>query len=143
MSTTRRNVLWGIAAIALVASGCSGGGEGRTASGPASGTTAGAGGSAGATSSAGSGAGGQGGESSTTSSGTTSSSTSGGGSGGGLAAEEHGPAATQLVNGGAVSKSAKHLMVWTLGHPTPNQDKATSAKHHLQGGLIGANGSMQ
>ena len=54
----------------------------------------------------------------------------------------HGPGATDLVSAGEVSKSASYKMVFTLGQPTQNQGKTTSAGYRMQGGLIGANGSL-
>ena len=56
--------------------------------------------------------------------------------------ENHGPPATETVSGGDVSKSAKYKLVSTVGQPTQNQGTSNSAKHRLQGGLIGASGSL-
>ena len=43
---------------------------------------------------------------------------------------------------GDVSKSANYKMVFTLGQPTQNQGKSTSPAYRIQGGVIGANGSL-
>ena len=63
-----------------------------------------------------------------------------GGAGGGTA--ENGPSATETVSAGEVSSSSKYKMVFTLGQPTQNQEKTTSKSYRMQGGLIGANGSL-
>jgi hypothetical protein len=52
------------------------------------------------------------------------------------------PAATEMVNSGDTSKSPHYKAVYTLGQPTQNQDKSTSPSYRVQGGLIGANGSL-
>lgn len=64
-----------------------------------------------------------------------------GGSGGGAADSGH--QATETVSAGQVSSSSKYKMVFTFGQPTQNQGKTTSSKYRLQGGLVGANGSVQ
>jgi hypothetical protein len=33
-------------------------------------------------------------------------------------------------------------MIFTLGQPTQNQSRTTSPSYQMQGGLIGANGSL-
>jgi hypothetical protein len=33
-------------------------------------------------------------------------------------------------------------MIYTLGQPTQNQDRSSSKSYVLQGGLVGANGSL-
>jgi hypothetical protein len=80
--------------------------------------------------------------------GTTSSSTTGsggaggGGAGGGTAAGSNGPPATQLVSAGSVATSHSYKMVFTMGQPTQNQSRTTSPSYQMQGGLVGANGSL-
>jgi len=49
---------------------------------------------------------------------------------------------TEFVSAGQQSASANYRMVFTLGQPTQNQGKSTSTSYRLQGGLIGANGSL-
>lgn len=73
---------------------------------------------------------------------TTSGSGGTGGTGGGPVAGGHGPPASQLVNGGDVVKSPGYKMVFTLGQPTQNQTKTTSPGYRMQGGLIGATGTL-
>ncbi len=51
------------------------------------------------------------------------------------------PSATQVVGAGETATSQNYKMVFTLGQPTTNQDKSTSANRRLRGGLQGANGS--
>jgi hypothetical protein len=88
---------------------------------------------------------------SSSSSGTTSSTGTGGagtggagagGAGGGTAAGPNGPPATQLVSAGDVCTSPGYKMIFTLGQPTQNQSRTTSPSYQMQGGLIGANGSL-
>ncbi|XXX80387.1 hypothetical protein WMF30_16610 [Sorangium sp. So ce134] len=38
--------------------------------------------------------------------------------------------------------SPSYRMVFTLGQPTQNQGKTTSPGYRMQGGLVGANGSL-
>lgn len=64
-----------------------------------------------------------------------------GGAGGGQAIPP-GPPAMQIVNAGNTMKSPSYRMVHTLGQPTQNQGKTTSPSYRMQGGLIGANGSL-
>ncbi|MBI4955906.1 MAG: hypothetical protein HY908_28055 [Myxococcales bacterium] len=51
-------------------------------------------------------------------------------------------AATEIVNGGQVAESANYRMVFTLGQSSPAQDTHQSAGYRLQGGIIGANGTL-
>ena len=51
------------------------------------------------------------------------------------------PPATQTVGAGHTATSQNFKMVYTFGQPTTNQDKSTSARRRLRGGLQGANGS--
>jgi hypothetical protein len=50
--------------------------------------------------------------------------------------------ATETVSAGEVSSSPSYRMVYTLGQPTQNQGKTTSPGYRMQGGLVGANGSL-
>ncbi|MFT3773507.1 MAG: polyprenyl synthetase family protein [Minicystis sp.] len=89
-----------------------------------------------------------------TSSSTTVSSSGTGGTGGmgtggtggmgtgGAATVKHGPAASDLVNSGDVVKSPGYKMVFTLGQPTQNQSTTKSPGYRMQGGLVGANGTL-
>ena len=87
-----------------------------------------------ATSATSTGAGGQGG---------SGGAGAGGGSGGaGGAPIDPGPPAMQIVNGGNTMQSPSYRMVHTIGQPTQNQGKTTSPGYRMQGGLIGANGSL-
>jgi hypothetical protein len=81
-----------------------------------------------------------GGASTSTASGSGGASTSGttSGAGGGGGSAPAGKGATELVSSGTVAKSASYRLVFTLGQPTQNQGKMTSANHRLQGGLVGA-----
>jgi hypothetical protein len=91
------------------------------------------------------GSGGEGTSSSSTGVGgaTSASSSSGtGGGGGSTTTGAHGPGASQLVNGGDVVTSSKFKMVFTLGQPTQNQTETTSPGYRMQGGLVGANGTL-
>ena len=104
----------------MVSPGCSCGGDDSTA-----GTTT-------------TGAGGEGGEGG----GTTSSSSAGGAGGEGGAAVAASPPATETVSAGDVASSPGYRMVFTFGQPTQNQGKTTSPAYRMQGGVIGANGSL-
>lgn len=106
--------------LAVVSPGCSCGGDDSASS-----ATAGVGGAGGA--------GGDGG-------GTTTSSAGGAGGEGG--AVPGGGLATETVSAGEVSSSPSYRMVYTLGQPTQNQGKTTSPGYRMQGGLVGANGSL-
>ena len=137
-----------VTALGMLTPACGGnGGTGHT------GTTSGSGSSGEMTSSSSSGGTGGGGTGGT--GGMTSSSSSGGGTGGmtssssssgtgagGSTGGAHGPEATQLVNSGGVCTSPAYKMVFTLGQPTQNQSKTTSPGYRVQGGLIGANGTL-
>jgi len=46
------------------------------------------------------------------------------------------------VNGGDIVRSASYRMVFTLGQPTQNQSTTTSPGYRMQGGLIGATGTL-
>jgi hypothetical protein len=56
---------------------------------------------------------------------------------------DFGPPASDFVSSGNVSESNSYRLVWTLGQSTSNQSTSTSPSYRLQGGLIGANGSVQ
>ncbi len=144
MTQGRRNacaVALSLLLAGVWAAGCSGG-DGDQASSSRGSTS----------STSGSGGGGTGGEGPTS----TTSTSSGGGmggmggggtggngsGGGGGAVAETGASQTQLVNSGTVTKSAGYTMVFTMGQPTQNQGPMTSAGYRLQGGLVGANGSL-
>jgi hypothetical protein len=81
--------------------------------------------------------------SSSSSSSASSSSSSTSSSSSGSTAGDHGPPATETVSGGQSAKSQSYRMVFTVGQPTQNQSKMTSSSYRMQGGLIGANGSLQ
>ncbi|WP_437649673.1 hypothetical protein [Sorangium sp. So ce362] len=88
------------------------------------------------------GAGGAGGQGATASSG--SGGEGGGGAGqGGAAHAAAGAEASETVTAGEVARSSRYRMVFTLGQPTQNQEASSSPKVRMQGGLIGANGSLQ
>ncbi|NUO47767.1 MAG: hypothetical protein HOV80_02800 [Polyangiaceae bacterium] len=81
---------------------------------------------------------------STTSSSSSSSSTGGGGDGGGGGTQgDSGHASTEFVNSGEVCESQGYRLVYTLGQPTTNQETMTSTGYRLQGGFVGATGSLQ
>ena len=74
--------------------------------------------------------------------GTGGSSGEGGGGGeGGGPVGNHGPA-SDMVSSGKVTKSTNYKLVWTMGQSTQNQSKMSTPKYRLQGGLVGANGSV-
>lgn len=50
--------------------------------------------------------------------------------------------ATETVSAGDVASSPSYRMVFTFGQPTQNQGKTTSPGYRMQGGLIGAHGSL-
>ena len=84
-------------------------------------------------------------DSTSSSSGSSSSSSTGGGTGGGgggSAGIDYGPPSSETVSAGEVTKSDQYKMVFTLGQPTQNQGKSTSPAYRMQGGVIGANGSL-
>lgn len=86
------------------------------------------------------GSGGAGGASSSSST-STSSSTGAGGEGGGMMAD-YGHSGTEVVNGGQFMKSDKYSMVYTIGQPSQVQSTAKSDKYRMQGGVVGATGSL-
>ncbi|WP_437561785.1 hypothetical protein [Sorangium sp. So ce542] len=49
---------------------------------------------------------------------------------------------SDVVSAGEVVSSPSYRMVFTLGQPTQNQGKTTSPSYRMQGGLVGANGSL-
>lgn len=55
----------------------------------------------------------------------------------------NGPGAVEVVNAGTVSKSPGYQMVFTLGQSSQAQGTMKGQSHRLQGGLIGANGSLK
>jgi len=83
----------------------------------------------------------------TTTTGSTSSSTGGGGGGtggeGGGLPTDSGHQGSELVNAGDVCESQGYRLVYTLGQPTTNQQTMTSTGFRLQGGFVGATGSLQ
>ncbi|WP_437946768.1 hypothetical protein WME98_38600 [Sorangium sp. So ce296] len=66
----------------------------------------------------------------------------GGGEGGKAEVADRGVAASDVVSAGEVVSSPSYRMVFTLGQPTQNQGKTTSPSYRMQGGLVGANGSL-
>ena len=114
-------LLGAVAVVAIAAPGCGGDGTGS-------------GGSAGSGNAGGGGDGGAGG-------GTGGSTT--GGTGGGTGATDPGVQGTDLVSAGGVAKSANFKMVFTLGQSTQNQGRTSSSNYMMQGGLIGATGSLK
>lgn len=81
---------------------------------------------------------------SSSSSSASSSSTGGGGDGGGGGTQgDSGHAGTEFVNSGEVCESQGYRLVYTLGQPTTNQETMTSTGYRLQGGFVGATGSLQ
>lgn len=116
-----RAPFWAAVLVCMVSPGCSCGGDDSVGSG-----STGVGG-------AGGGDGGDGGDGGTTTS-------SGGGGAGGVA--ETGSSATETVSAGDVASSPGYKMIFTFGQPTQNQGKTSSPGYRLQGGLIGANGSL-
>jgi len=114
-------VLLGLLVVLAAASpGCGGGGD-----------TAGTGGASSSSADA-----------SSASSASNASSSSSGMGGAGGAPTNYGPPATETVTAGEVCKSPSYKMVFTMGQPTQNQEKTTSTSYRLQGGLVGANGSL-
>ncbi|WP_199789657.1 hypothetical protein [Sorangium cellulosum] len=76
----------------------------------------------------------------------TAHATGGSGAGGeGGSPGDHGArgvAVGDVVSAGQVVESPRYRMVFTLGQPTQNQGKTTSPSFRMQGGLVGANGSL-
>jgi hypothetical protein len=68
--------------------------------------------------------------------------TTGAGGGDGGPAVNNGPAATQFVNGGNTVSNDTYQMVFTLGQPSLSQQETSSPDYQMQGGLVGANGSV-
>ncbi|MDI3291903.1 hypothetical protein [Polyangium sp. 15x6] len=68
--------------------------------------------------------------------------TGGEGGSGGAPFVPPGPPGNETVSAGDVMRSPRYKMVFTLGQPTQNQSKTTSPSYRMQGGLIGANGSL-
>ncbi|WP_437783902.1 hypothetical protein [Sorangium sp. So ce1097] len=66
----------------------------------------------------------------------------GGGEGGAPEVADVGRTASDVVSAGQVVRSPSYRMVFTLGQPTQNQGKTTSPSYRMQGGLVGANGSL-
>ncbi|AGP35631.1 hypothetical protein BE04_20680 [Sorangium cellulosum] len=66
----------------------------------------------------------------------------GGGEGGKAEVADRGVAASDVVSAGEVVRSPSYRMVFTLGQPTQNQGKTASPSYRMQGGLVGANGSL-
>lgn len=66
----------------------------------------------------------------------------GGAGGAGGSAQNFGPPASEFVSAGEVGTSANYKMVFTLGQSTPNQSSSTSQSYRLQGGIVGATGSL-
>lgn len=103
------------------------------------------------------GAGGSGGKESSSSS--TSTSSTGGGDGGGGAGGDGGTAGaggagggsnparghtgTEVVSGGKYMKSDKYRMIYTIGQPSQIQSTVKSDKYRMQGGIVGATGSLK
>ncbi|WP_234023668.1 hypothetical protein [Sorangium cellulosum] len=87
------------------------------------------------------GAGGDGGQGADGSSGGGGQGGDGAGGGAGGAPGHARAGAGELVSAGEVARSARYRMVFTLGQPTQNQEKTTSRRYRMQGGLIGASGS--
>ncbi len=82
---------------------------------------------------------------STSSSGTGGAGRNGGAGGarggGGSEVVDDGQSATELVTAGESARSKNYKMIFTFGQPTQNQGKTMSPSYHMQGGLVGANGS--
>lgn len=113
-----------VVAFVVTSQGCGGGGDNH-----------GSGGAGGASSSSGSGE-------STSGSGGHGGGGVGGGGGAGGSMPAYGPPATDIVSAGEVSQSPGYKLVFTFGQSSTNQEKTTSPSYRLQGGLIGANGSL-
>ncbi|WP_437940822.1 hypothetical protein [Sorangium sp. So ce341] len=90
----------------------------------------------------GAGAGGDGGQGASSGSGGEGGGGHGGEGQGGSAPAETGVEATETVTAGEVARSSRYRMVFTLGQPTQNQGTSASPKVRMQGGLLGANGSL-
>ena len=66
----------------------------------------------------------------------------GGGTGTGGAPQSFGPPGTDFVSAAGIAKNSQYKLVFTVGQSTQNQGKMTNPSYRLQGGLIGANGSL-
>lgn len=69
-----------------------------------------------------------------------------GSGGGGQGAGGPGVAPTPgyaLVNAGGQAQSQNYRMVFTLGQSSPSQTRTSSPSYNMQGGLIGATGSLK
>lgn len=127
-------LLGAIAVFATAGPGCGGGdgtgpggGAGDGGAGGSTGGNGGAGGTTLPTGGAGGGTGGIGGS---------------GGAGGGGPVESGAPGSA-FVSGGTSAKSTNYRMVFTLGQSTPNQGRSKSTGYTMQGGVIGATGSLK
>jgi hypothetical protein len=89
----------------------------------------------------GTGAGGSAGSTSTTGGSSTGGSSTGGTGGSGPV--DQGVQATAFVSAGGVAKSPNFRMAFTLGQSTQNQGRTKSRTYAMQGGLIGATGSLK
>lgn len=69
--------------------------------------------------------------------GDTGSSSSSSSSGGGFSTTNDGVQATDFVSAGGRIKSEQYSMVFSFGQSTQNQQRANSANHSLQGGVVG------
>ena len=129
-------MLGAIAVVAVAGPGC--GGDGTGTGGSAGSTSEGGGGDGGA-------GGGTGGMSKTGGAGGTGATGATGGTGGtgGGAAVDPGAQGTDFVSAGGVAKSANFKMVFSLGQSTQNQGRTKSSNYVMQGGLIGATGSLK
>lgn len=65
-----------------------------------------------------------------------------GGEGGGSVTPDLGHPGTEIVNGGQFMKSGKYSMVYTIGQPSQVQSTVKSDKYRMQGGIVGATGSL-
>lgn len=65
-----------------------------------------------------------------------------GGEGGQIMPSEPGPPGNALVSAGDYVSSENYSLVFTMGQSTINQNKMSSQNYRLQGGLIGATGSL-
>jgi hypothetical protein len=61
---------------------------------------------------------------------------------GGSPPTQPGPPGNTLVSAGDYVTSQNYKLVFTMGQSTQNQSKMTSRNYRLQGGLIGATGSL-
>lgn len=73
---------------------------------------------------------------------TTSGMGGDGGAGGEVMPALPGPPGNALVSAGDRVSSPSYTLVFTMGQSTINQTKMTSSSYRLQGGLIGATGSL-